>query len=461
MLEQLGKTILGFNNSKWVTNNWTNNLPVFLAFLVKVTYFCIEIIKKQGKMNIKIIVLALLMLVILSCKVGAQTVIYGNVGVENVNISVRNSTVGTSSDAKGDYTLRLSGLSGAMQLRYSCIGYVDTIVSLSSRQMLHDSIRISFVMRKQNYSLEEVGILAKRNTRFEGDRHFIMDFEIYDGVIGILETDHNRKRFRIILADEDLIGFDTIIISSGITPTGLLRDCLGNCQMTTADSVYEINLAKPHKVIAVSRKEYNKVMLGCQFVTDQHIYIKEESMMGYYISFYRIDRFSKKPQALFVSNASDNRRLYLEEMEFDQTHSVAHSAPPGVHSRYIKKHWYRPSNAQLVLADNTLIYFDHTEGNIRQYTMGLQKIDSCAIDYPFTEGWKPLFYQDLKLNRFYTVINNQLFEIDVKTGKVYAKTSLNSNIFKKIAIYNQHLFVLRRLTDSSGALKTYIERREI
>ena len=229
-------------------------------------------------MNIKIFVLALLMLVIISCKVGAQTVIYGNVGVENVNISVRNSTVGTSSDANGDYTLRLSGLSGAMQLHYSCIGYVDTIVSLSSRQMLHDSIRISFVMRKQNYSLEEVGILAKRNTRFEGDRHFIMDFEIYDGVIGILETNHNRQRFRIILADEDLIGFDTIIISSGITPTGLLRDCLGNCQMTTADSVYEINLAKPHKVIAVSRKEYNKVMLGCQFVTDQHIDLTPEQV---------------------------------------------------------------------------------------------------------------------------------------------------------------------------------------
>lgn len=46
MLEQLGKTILGFNNSKRGTNNWTNNLPVFLVFLVKATYFCIEIIKK-------------------------------------------------------------------------------------------------------------------------------------------------------------------------------------------------------------------------------------------------------------------------------------------------------------------------------------------------------------------------------------------------------------------------------
>ena len=65
-----------------------------------------------------------------------QTTVYGNLGVENVNISIVNTPYGTSTDAKGRYELPLFDRSETVNLYYSCIGYQDTVVSLTPRQLL-------------------------------------------------------------------------------------------------------------------------------------------------------------------------------------------------------------------------------------------------------------------------------------------------------------------------------------
>lgn len=410
-------------------------------------------------MKSKTISLTLLVLGLCIGTIQAQTVVYGNLGIENVNISVIKSTYGTSTDTKGNYTLRLHNKNQQVDLRYSCIGYHDTIVSLTQQQLKCDSIPISFKMKKKGYILQEVGVSAKP-FRLVEDRYFIMDFEMYDGTLCLLEASHNRKRFRLILADEYLDSLDTIPVPMGIKPQSLQRDCMGNCQLIAIDSVYEIDLSgQRHRFIPALRSYYFRVMSGCLFATEQHIYVKEKSMQGYLASFYRIDRTSKSVQPLFTSDMTENIDKYWDEMTSYM--KSPHGAPPGVWSRHIKKHWFRPCDAELALAKDTLVYFDHSLGTISRYGLDINKIDSCAISYPFMEGWKPLLYQDPVRDRFYTIIKDRLFEIDTKTGKVSAKTKLNVSLFNKILVYNGHVFVLRRLTDSSGKLRSYIERRAI
>ena len=51
-------------------------------------------------------ILALLLLLFASSNFAqTKTTIYGNLGVENVNISIANTQYGTSTDAKGHYEL--------------------------------------------------------------------------------------------------------------------------------------------------------------------------------------------------------------------------------------------------------------------------------------------------------------------------------------------------------------------
>ena len=104
-----------------------------------------------------------------------RTVVYGHLGVENVNISVIGIPQGTVTDAQGNYTLMLAEKGRRVNLKYSCIGYQDTVVGLTPKMLEKDSVNISFKMRKQEYALKEVSILADR-PRFKGDRNIIVDF---------------------------------------------------------------------------------------------------------------------------------------------------------------------------------------------------------------------------------------------------------------------------------------------
>ena len=168
-----------------------------------------------------------------------RTLVYGNLGVENVNISVIGTQQGTVTDIKGNYTMMLAEKDRRINMKYSCIGYQDTVVGLTPKMLETDSINISFKMRKQEYALKEVSILAER-PHFEGDRNIIVDFEVYDGTVCMLQG--NANKYRLLLADEDLMVFDTILIPKGVRPEQLLKDCLGNCQLVASDSVYQINL---------------------------------------------------------------------------------------------------------------------------------------------------------------------------------------------------------------------------
>ena len=96
-------------------------------------------------------ILALLLLFLASVLFAqTQTTVYGNLGVENVNISIVNTPYGTSTNAKGCYELPLYDRTETVNLYYSCIGYQDTLVSLTPRQLQRDSINISLRMRKMS-----------------------------------------------------------------------------------------------------------------------------------------------------------------------------------------------------------------------------------------------------------------------------------------------------------------------
>ena len=117
-----------------------------------------------------------------------KTTVYGNLGVENVNISIVNTPYGTSTDATGRYALPLYDRTEAVNLYYSCIGYQDTVVSLTPKQLQRDSINISFKMRKMSYDLQEVGVSAYSDFYRSKTNRNITDMVFMDNKIYLLEN---------------------------------------------------------------------------------------------------------------------------------------------------------------------------------------------------------------------------------------------------------------------------------
>ena len=389
------------------------------------------------------------------------TVVYGNLGVENVNISVLNTQHGTVTDAQGDYTLRLAEKNHRVNLLYSCIGYQDTVVGLNPRQLERDSIHISFRMQKQEYALKEVNILGDR-PHFEGDQNIIMDFEVYDGIICILQG--NGSRYRLLLADEDITVFDTIPVPPNIKPSGLLKDCLGNCQLMASDSVYQIDLKdKTTPFFATERHRYNAIMGDCLFLVDKYLYLKATTMTGFSTVFYRIDAETKEKQPLFVNDGSDAYLDYINEIKYHLKNPLEAGRTVKLEDweRYVRLFWYRDSSAHLALADDKLVFFDNDHGVIHQYDLELNELGVCPIDYPQLSDWKPRIFQDESSNRFYTMLGHWLNEIDINTGAVTPKTKIDVDLLNKVSLWNKHLYVLKRQHTSSGRVRSYIERIEV
>ena len=134
------------------------------------------------------LVVLLAALTLQSAVAQTKTTVFGNLGMENVNISIVNTPYGTSTDAKGHYELPLFDRSETVNLYYSCIGYQDTLVSLTPKQLQRDSINVSFRMRKMSYDLQEVGVSAYSDFYRSGTNRNIADIAFLDGKIYLLEN---------------------------------------------------------------------------------------------------------------------------------------------------------------------------------------------------------------------------------------------------------------------------------
>ena len=189
-----------------------------------------------------------------------QTTVYGNLGVENVNISIVNTPYGTSTDAKGHYDLPLYDRSETVNLYYSCIGYQDTVVSLTPRQLQRDSINISFRMRKMSYDLQEVGVSANKDFYRSGSNRNIADIAFLDGKIYLLEN--KPKTSSMVVLDTEGIeqahkDFDQLFEKLHI-------DAFDDLILVGQDSCLQVYLDEKQGILPVStfsRDDYRNKLL--------------------------------------------------------------------------------------------------------------------------------------------------------------------------------------------------------
>jgi hypothetical protein len=209
----------------------------------------------------KNLILALLLLFLASSLIAqTQTTVFGNLGVENVNISIVNTPYGTSTDAKGHYDLPLFDRSETVNLYYSCIGYQDTLVSLTPKQLQHDSINVSFRMRKMSYDLQEVGVSAYSDFYRSGSNRNIADIAFLDGKIYLLENKPKTSSMVVLDTEGDEQAhkdFDQLFEKLHI-------DAFDDLILVGKDSCLQVYLDEKQGILPVStfsREDYRNKLL--------------------------------------------------------------------------------------------------------------------------------------------------------------------------------------------------------
>ena len=391
------------------------------------------------------------------------SVVKGNVGIENVNISIINTDFGVSSDDKGDFMMALPKTEKQVGLLFSCIGYEDTLVSVIPNR---DTIYLNFKMKETYYMLDAVGVSVDKIKRYSEPNYVMFDFEIYDDKVFILQRkDNTLKECRILVQDLWLDPIDTINVPNHIEPEKIIVDCTESCQLIGKDSVYQVvKMNSSYELMFPAEKErYDKVLRNIIFFTDKYIYFNELQMDGYISNFFRIGKESKQNEMMFVVNDMKTYRDIKVEKQWHIDHPMLGGSPSAEDwERFVQLTWYHTKDNHLDVIDNTLYYFDHFNGKIQQYDEGMNLLHECEIVYQTDEDfWRYKIYKDKAFGKFYTIFGTAVNEIDTNTGKTKSVANADSWISEKIIIYKGNLYAVTKKKNALKEFESYIERIEL
>ena len=390
------------------------------------------------------------------------SVIKGNVGEKNVNISIINTGFGVSSDDKGDFIMMLPRTEKQVGLLFTCIGYEDTLVSVIPNS---DTINLNFKMKEAYYMLDAVGVSAEKIKRYSEPSYVMFDFEIFDDKVFILQRKGNTlKECRILINDLWLDPIDTINIPNHIEVEKIIVDCTESCQLIGTDSVYQVvkKNSSYELMFPTEKTRYNKVLKDIIFFTDKYIYFNELQMDGYYSEFFRIGKESKEKEIMFVMNDMKTYRDIKVEKRWYIAHPPEHGPTPEDWERFVQMAWFHTKDNYLTEYKDTLYYFDHLNCKILKYDEEMNLLAECDIVYPAKEDfWRHKIYKDKALGKFYTIFRETLNEIDVKTGKTSAVANANQWVAEKIIVYKGSLYAVTMRRNALKDFKSYIERIEL
>ena len=391
------------------------------------------------------------------------SVVKGNVGEKNVNISIINTGFGVSSDDKGDFMMALPKTEKQVGLLFSCIGYEDTLVSVIPNR---DTIYLNFKMKETYYMLDAVGVSVDKIKRYSEPNYVMFDFEIYDDKVFILQRkDNTLKECRILVQDLWLDPIDTINVPNHIEPEKIIVDCTESCQLIGKDSVYQVvKMNSSYELMFPAEKErYDKVLKDIIFFTDKYIYFNELQMDGYISNFFRIGKESKQKEMMFVVNDMKTYRDIKVEKQWHIDHPMLGGSPSAEDwERFVQLTWYHTKDNHLDVIDDTLYYFDHFNGKIQQYDEGMNLLHECEIVYPTEEDfWRYKIYKDKAFGKFYTIFGTAVNEIDTNTGKTKSVANADSWISEKIIIYKGNLYAVTKKKNALKEFESYIERIEL
>ena len=373
-------------------------------------------------------------------KAQQKTVVYGNLGVSNVNIGIVNTHNGTSTDARGQYALSLYNHTKTVKLYYSCIGYQDTIVSLSPTQLQCDSINISFRMRPKDYTLGEVTVSENvPEIAYHDKMVSLVTYEINE--MGIYLIGYRRSGTALLHLSFDLDTLSVLPIAKKFDR--LYKDVFGQIHLMSYDSTYQIG----HRQIGDT-------------------YMDAELFYGMRIDeFYNLmgDNAAVTDSVFIIAtyNGSLSQELYyhyfnrgnpdrhLLEYTFDQegTDLQENIRKFGLGSQVIPP---PPIYDPIFALGDSIYLFNFEADKIEYFDKNAQIIGETPIKFHRylkwngkwlkKDNWKKEVLVDMARKEFYTVFEEDgvmsISKIDLNTGQVIEVAKLSSFLFVQLPMVN-------------------------
>jgi hypothetical protein len=390
-----------------------------------------------------------------------KTVVYGDLGVSNANIGIVNTKRGTSSNAKGHYALSLYDRTKDIKLYYSCIGYQDTLVSLTPKQLQRDSIKISFKMRPKNYALREVIVSEnKPEIAYHEKMVSLVTYEINEMGIYLIAYQNSGNALVHLSLDLDTLS----ILPIARKFDRLYKDVFGQIHLMSYDSTYQIGHRQlgntyldAELFYGMKIKEFYYIMGDNAAVTDSVFVIatyKSEGQELYYHYFKR-----GNPNGHLLEYIFDQERLDLLEnyRKFDGYNREASDyytwfvmrpriSKPCTSNKCPFPTIYDP----IFSTGDSLVLFNFEADKNEYFDKNAQMIGETPIKFHrylnwngkwlMKGSWKKEILVDKVRKEFYAVFEDEsvmrIMKIDLKTGQTKVVATLTDFHFVQLPMVN-------------------------
>ena len=403
--------------------------------------------------------------------------------IEGVNIQLHNTNIGTSTNDKGVFELRVNDLPAVLTI---------THISFFGKQIIATENKVDsmiILLDPRMVTLPEAEISDETYKVFKGSYQEIIDYNFLDTNILILSYNNNKNRHELIFLDDN---FDTINIkdiSYLKKPEQLYKDCMGCCHLLTKDSAYQIysDYQSTQLIYPIHLDEFYRILGDCLFETSTHIAFKNKannntkkkyaaidmadlpsSTSGdekWKQSFYLINKKTREStvldqvnewqkkryafdHALFIEKAAANEMANKSKDAVNHALFVANDSDRnfGDILRFEEMVYYKPAYQSLQTLNDTIYYFNHLKSQIDIFSVDLVLLKIIHIEYHNQENWKPIIIVDNEKNKVYTIFTHgviySLAEINLRDGLVEEVAKIEKLFPQKIKVNNGRLYFL-------------------
>ncbi len=346
----------------------------------------------------RILIFLTIIATVLAVSAQKPVVVKGNVfdaetgePISGVNIIIKSSKLGTSTDINGSYSITLRSLKDT--LLYTHLQYVDVEKAFNGSNLKADILFEPLVNNLPEATVKPIINISKGMLIDVTDYYFLGDSILYTGFC----YRYNKKNNPWIV----LIGpkGDTLFTYCVGMEGKFYHDCMGNLHYLTEKTAYQIIFEDNSMRLdfPTDIDEFKSIMDDCKFISNGKVLFSQFTDRNQILVYYHTD---------METYETDVFRTIADEVKLNmlafQGLFFSMGPPPTEHDLRFEEMMYEPVFAPVIKAHDTISIINYTDSKIEWY-------DTCFN----TLGSAPIHFQNSKYCEEEIVI-------DEATGRVYA-----------------------------------------
>jgi hypothetical protein len=389
------------------------------------------------------------------------------VPIGDVNIKLEDFPVGTTTSKEGLFSISLEEL--PVRFIISHIGYQTKIIEITD--VFEQEISIS--LERKTEELDEVVISGtKVETIYKDEVYSVLDYEFLDDDILLLIYRNSFSKELILLdpSNDTITKLNTVKIK----PLKLFKDCFNAVHVLGKDSAYQlyfhngrIDLIYPTPV-----SEFKKLMFPCVTQLNDNIYFKlnfynelvveyqyakeMESQLHFLrriVDSVKIDLINSNPYMrsllnIGLYNDAEERILNMSDyVAMDDQIKMMNDLRAGeFEAHYLRKIVLTPVFAPLLKLRDTLVIFNHPQGQIEFYSPNNRLIRTVKINYADDPDWvKEIIADEITSNVYCLFLKSGVYNIrrvNTQNGQIEQILRIYYPFVKKIKVRDGYVFYL-------------------